>query len=148
MNFIDLQRNCQYVVDNLNKIVIDSAMQLDTVIADLNTKQLEQGKRADGKNITPKYQSNVYASYKKSIGAKPAKGTPDLKLTGDFHAGIYAFKKGDMIHIDSTDEKSPELQRKYDKIFGLNKESINELKPDLTFELQKKLTDELTKSNR
>lgn len=148
MNFIDLQRNVQYVVDNLNTIVIDSAMQLDTVIADLNTKQLEQGKRADGKNIIPGYKRESYANFKKSIGAKPKKWTPDLKLSGDFHAGIYAFKKGDMIHIDSTDPKSSNLQGKYEKIFGLNKDSKTEFMPEYAFELQNKLRDELTKSNR
>lgn len=147
MNFVELQANVQNVIDNLNAIVLDAAMELDTLIADLNTKQLEEGKRADGKNIEPKYESNVYANYKKSIGGKPQKGVPDLKLTGDFHAGIYAFKQNEVILITSSDEKSPALERKYDMIFGLNNNSLKEFKPELTFVLQKNIRDEITKSS-
>lgn len=122
-------------------------MVFSSTIADLNVKQLEDGKRVDGKSIVPEYQSDIYAKSKKSIGAKPTIGTPDLKLTGSFHSGIYASKKGnEYIYTYSTDSKADKLNSKYRMIFGLTTESIKELKPDVHSELYKRITNELRKS--
>lgn len=146
MNFATLQLNVSRVVKDLEKIVLDSAMELKDSIADLNVKQLEEGKRTDGNSIIPEYQSQNYAKAKKAIGAKPASGTPDLKLTGDFHKGIYADLKGNYIYTYSSDSKADKLNSKYRQIFGLTFESIATLKPDLTEILQKKLLNELQTS--
>lgn len=146
MDFGTLGNNVSRVIKNLDKIVLDSAMELKETIADLNVKQLEEGKRVDGANIIPEYQSDVYAKAKKSIGAKPSLGTPDLKLTGDFHRGIYADRKADYIFTYSKDSKADKLNSKYRQIFGLTAESIGELKLDLTELLQTKLTNEFTQA--
>lgn len=146
MDFETLGNNVSRVIKNLENIVLSSAMELKETIADLNVKQLEEGKRSDGANIVPEYQSDIYAKSKKSIGAKPALGTPDLKLTGDFHSGIYADRKTDYIFTYSKDSKADKLNSKYRQIFGLTAESIAELKPDLTEILQTRLTDELQAS--
>ena len=147
MNFTTLQRNVDRVIENLDSLVLDSAMELKQTMADLNVKQLEQGLRSDGKKITPKYQSKAYAKAKKAQGAIPSEGTPDLKLTGAFHSGIYAEKKGkEYIYLWSTDEKTDKLNAKYAKTFGLTTDSIGILKPDTTEILLKKITNELQRS--
>lgn len=146
MNFSTLQRNVERVVDNFTNLVLDSAMAHSEAIADLNVKQLEEGKRIDGNSIVPEYQSDLYAKAKKSIGAKPPIYTPDLKLTGSFHSGIYAEKKADYIYTWSTDEKTDKLNSKYKKIFGLTFDSKLYFKPILLEELLKRTRDELHKS--
>lgn len=144
-----LQKNWQRVIDNLDTIVLDSAMELKNTIADLNVKQLEKGLRSDGKKITPKYNTrnkNAYLKFKKSIGIVPQDGTPDLKVEGNFHAGIYAEKKGkEYIYLWSTDEKADKLNAKYAKIYGLTTDSIGILKPDLTEIVLKNIDNELSK---
>ena len=146
MDFTTLQQNVSRVIKDLEKIVLDSAMELKETIADLNVKQLEDGKRVDGASIVPEYQSQDYAKAKKAIGATPALGTPDLKVTGDFHKGIYADLRGNYIYTYSTDSKADKLNSKYRQIFGLTKESIATLKPDLTEILQIRIKDELQAS--
>lgn len=146
MNFQTLQRNVESVIENLNSIVLDSAMELKDSIADLNVKQLEEGKRVDDASIIPEYQSQDYAKAKKAIGAKPALGTPDLKLTGDFYHGFYTDRKPDYLYTYSTDSKADKLNSKYPKIFGLTVDSIATLKPDFTQILLIRVKDELQKS--
>jgi hypothetical protein len=147
MNFTQLQQNVERVISELDTIVLDSAMVLKSTIADLNVKQLEQGKRIDGENIIPKYESPIYDKAKKDIGSISPPMVPDLKLEGNFHKGIYAGKKSkDYIYTWSSDEKADKLNAKYKKIFGLTKDSILQLKPDLHSELYKRLLNELHKS--
>lgn len=144
MHIITLQQNVERVIENLNKLVLDSAMELKETIADLNVKQLEQGKRSDGEDIEPEYASLEYAKGKKAIGAIPPQGTPDLKVTGEFHSGFYAAKKSDeYIYTWSTDSKANKLNAKYAKIYGLTIDSIGILKPDLQHVIVKNLKDEL-----
>ena len=59
MNFVTFEQNLKGFIDNLDKLVLDSAMELKDTIADLNVKQLEEGKRVDGGNIIPEYQSEA-----------------------------------------------------------------------------------------
>lgn len=132
MNFAKLHRNFTTLIESLDKIVLDSAMELKSSLADLNVKQLENGKGYDDQDLKPEYQSNNYAKLKKSIGSKARKGTPDLKLTGAFHSGIEAIRKEKAIVMWSTDEKTEKLDAKYPKALGLGKKSKTELKPDLT----------------
>ena len=146
MNFSTLQRNVERVVDNFTNLVLESAMAHSEAIADLNVKQLEEGKRIDGGSIIPEYQSDVYAKAKKAIGAKPPLYTPDLKLTGAFHSGIYADRKQNYIYTWSTDGKTDKLNRDYKKIFGLTFDSKLYFKPILLEELLKRTRDELHKS--
>ena len=140
-----MQFNVERIVNSFNDLVLESAMAHSEVIADLNVKQLEEGKRIDGNSIIPEYQSDLYAKAKKAIGAKPPIGTPDLKLTGSFHAGIYADKKGNYIYTYSSDEKADRLNAKYRKIFGLTFDSKVYFKPILLDELLKRTRDELQK---
>ena len=146
MNFVTFERNLKGFIDNLDKLVLDSAMELKDSIADLNVKQLEEGKRVDGGNIIPEYQSEAYAKAKKSIGAKPPLYTPDLKLTGAYHSGIYAFRGSGFIGTWSTDEKVDKLNAKYPKHLGLTVDSIEVMKPDVLDKLLIKGKNELSRS--
>lgn len=146
MNFKTLNRNVKSVISKLDEITLDSAMECKETIADLNVAQMTEGKRNDGKNIVPEYQSESYAIAKKAIGAKPPKYTPDLKLTGDFHAGVYAKKYATVIETESSDSKNAKLIEKYPKIFGLTKESQKVLNQEIQPKLTKKIKHELTTS--
>lgn len=131
MDFAKLHRNFQELIGSLDRLVIQSAMELKSSIADLNVKQLEQGKGSDDANLEPEYASSSYAKLKKAWGSQAPEGTPNLKVTGAFHSGIEAIDKGKAIVMWSTDEKTAKLDKKYPKALGLNKASKTELKPDL-----------------
>lgn len=131
MDFAKLHWNFTKLIEDLDKLVLESAMELKSSLADLNVKQMEDGVGYDDKPIRPEYQSKKYAKSKKSIGSKAPLGTPDLKLTGSFHSGVEAVNKGKAIVMWSTDEKTAKLDAKYPKALGINKKSKEELKPDL-----------------
>jgi len=90
VNLSQLHSNISDVIDNLENIVLEAAMESKETIADLNTSQLEVGKTSEGNNIEPSYYSPAYAKLKKSMGKKAPGSIPDLKLTGDFYGGFYA----------------------------------------------------------
>lgn len=94
----------------------------------LNRSDLVQGLRADGAKIgdTDPYRFQLYAEEKYGQNPIPGLGNPDLKLTGAFYQGIYVtINHGqNSFTLDSLDQKSPMLQKKYGKlIFGLTKGS-------------------------
>lgn len=108
-------------VRNLNAkdLILKAAALRVEELADLNVEQMEQGLLSTGGNISPNYETEAYSQYKKSIGSKSSP-TPDLKLTGDFHDGVFSKVSGDNIIFGSTDEKSSKLQLHYTKdIFGV-----------------------------
>lgn len=137
MDFQTLHRNFGSLISELNELVLKSAMELKSNMADLNVKQLEKGIGTDDKKLEPSYQNLEYAKAKKSMGSIAPLMTPDLKLTGSFHSGIEAIKKGEAILMWSTDEKTPKLDKKYPKSLGLNKSSKTEMKPELLEKLLK-----------
>ena len=146
MDFSRLYSNVEKTIENLENIALESAMEVKETIADLQVEQMEEGKTEKGKPIRPKYQSNVYATAKKAIGAKPPKGTPDLKLTGDFHSGIYATIEKNYIVTDSTDEKAGKLTEKYPDIWGLMKKKQAELNKEIEPKFIKRLRNEILSS--
>lgn len=137
MDFSKLHRNFTTLIESLDKIVLDSAMELKSSLADLNVKQLEKGKGTDDEDLKPEYAETSYAKLKKAWGSQAPEGTPDLKVTGAFHSGIEAVRKEKAIVMWSTDDKTAKLDAKYPKALGLSKKSKTELKPDLTEKLIK-----------
>lgn len=102
-------------------------------IKEIQQEQLLSGLNAKGEKIG-KYRSNKYARVKNQMNPRPGLGTPDLKVTGDFHRGIFVDARTDTYVIESGDDKNADLQDKYGKeILGLNKDSqadyIPKLKP-------------------
>lgn len=147
MDLTQLHSNINGVIDNLESIVLKAAMESKETIADLNTSQLEVGKTSEGNDIEPAYYSPAYANLKKSMGKKAPGSIPDLKLTGDFYAGLYADLQDGWIELHSTDYKETRLRRKYsDDIFGLTKGNLKKLTKYMDDDLIKLLKDELTRS--
>jgi hypothetical protein len=143
MDFNTLKNNLSGVVSKLEEMTLDSAMDVKETIADLNVEQLERGVTAQDKPIVPQYQSENYAAYKKAIGAKPKKFTPDLKVSGDFHRSIHAKRYNKLIETDSSDWKAEHLIEKYEGIMGLTKKNQAELNKEILPNLVKRIKDEL-----
>lgn len=113
-------------VNNLNAkdLIVKAASSNTEELADQNVINLDSGLLSTGKNISPKYETDAYANFKKSIGSKVSP-TPNLKLTGDFHSGVFAKSQGDKIMFGSSDEKEGKLQDKYSAdIFGVTQEQL------------------------
>ena len=146
MTIQKLQRNVASVIQNIDEIVLRAAMLNENYIVDLNTSQLSEGKTSKGNPITPEYFSSFYAKYKKSIGAKPAEGTPDLKVSGDFYSGFFVKKERGWLELHSSDWKEGLLTAKYADIMGLNTNSLKELKPYILPDTQKLIKDEIRKN--
>lgn len=147
MDLTQLHSNINDVIENLESIVLESAMESKETIADLNTEQLELGKTSEGNNIEPEYYSSAYTQFKKSMGKKSPGSIPDLKLSGDFYAGFYAKLENGWIELHSTDYKESFLRKKYsDDIFGLTKGNLEELTKYMIDDLINTLRNELTRS--
>lgn len=119
MNIVQAIKDVENVLIDMNNIVAEAIIERKAEIIDLNTSQLEIGLTNEGRELSPEYETEEYATLKKSIGSKSPKGIPDLKFEGDFYSGFDIKKSGDTAWIDSTDEKSASLQAKYDNIFGI-----------------------------
>lgn len=88
-------------------------------IADTQREQMLHGENSQGEDIGY-YRNSAYAELKERLNPL-AGGTVDLKITGDFHKGIYATVIGEELVISSFDEKTDDLEQKYgDEIFGIN----------------------------
>lgn len=73
-----------------------------SAMAELVESQLEGGKLSTGNSITPSYASGYYATKKNAMNSLPGYGVPDLKVTGDYYAGIgVAIKSEDEYDIES-----------------------------------------------
>ena len=103
----------------------------DTALA-LQKKQLfEKGENADGKKLRNKRKNGKYSQKKHSMNPLPGLGIADLKLTGSFHNQMGVHTNQTSLVIDSSDDKSQILKRKYGPIFGHTKESKREYRPTL-----------------
>lgn len=112
----------QDVLDRVN--VFDLGFEIEEsfneTAKDFTDKQREQlfsGIDAEGDQITPEYSPRTVAIKKK-------KGQPTdrvtLRDTGEFYAGIFLEPREDIYVIDSADEKTDALIKKYgEEIFDL-----------------------------
>jgi hypothetical protein len=126
------------VNDNLAEIVAIAGEKNDAELADINIEQLDEGILSTGKKITPDY-SPGYAKFK---GFK----TPNLKLEGDFHSGIFVDRKGEFLIFDSTDYKTPKLEGKYSSdIFGIAPKNEQRAADEIDETLLKDLDNEYSK---
>ena len=151
MIFDDLHNNVNSVIDRLDEMMIEAMVANKEAIIDLNIDQLEKGIGSDGLPITPEYASDEYASFKQSIGSKAPLGTPDTKLTGEFHSGFYAEGINSSnpgasgLYLDSSDWKTDRLTRKYANLFGIAPANVEDAFDPIIEDFQKTLIDELTK---
>lgn len=123
----------------------ESATALDAnakEIIDLQKVQLLKGVKADGKKIG-KYKNNSYAAKKFSQNPLAGFGNVDLKLTGDFAFGIFVDVRTQSFVIDSQDNKTDKIFKRYGDPFGLNKKSKVELIPPLKKTMVKNIKNKL-----
>ena len=142
MDLLDLQRKLKRLdTDELiNRAVLDNKEE----ILDLNTAQLSKGKDSLG-NLLDAYASDAYAEFKRVVkGSQAPKGTPDLKLEGDFYRGFTLIVEGQDYRVTSNDDKTGALVEKYgQEIFALSEESLQEVRPMILESLLKILRNEL-----
>jgi hypothetical protein len=147
MTLSSLQKGTENVIQTMDELVLRSAMQNESIIVDLNTKNLSEGKDVNGNPIQPSYASPKYAQYKQSLGSLAPMGTPDLKLTGDYYSGKYLQKMNEgWLEMHSTDWKEKQLNAKYGEIEGLPKDSIKEANEYILPDLIKNIKNELFSS--
>lgn len=85
----------------------------------LQKDQMFHGLNSDERPIG-QYKSPAYAAKKQAQNPTPGYGIPDLRLHGDFYAGIFADARSEGIVVDSADSKTDQLLSKYsDRIFTL-----------------------------
>lgn len=132
--FKSLSGAVNQIVRNLNKVANKAIDENLAVMADMNREQLTLGVNAEGGEVGA-YRSESYARLKKSIGARAPFGIPDLKLTGDFHSGIFAKRLGSELKFGGTDSKTSMLIEKYDNgpLLGLTTENQAEVTDNYIF---------------
>lgn len=100
------------VAESVVFAVIDKESEL---LEDFNKKQLRQGLRSDGSEITPYYRNILYKGRIKPV---------DLRNTGAFYESITVTVLDNSVEYNATDSKTEELQAKYGtKILGLSSEN-------------------------
>jgi 3-methyladenine DNA glycosylase AlkD len=123
---------------DIEKACNEALKQNEKKILDINREQLIEGKFSNDKPIRPKYASKKYAAKKQSMNSRPKYGTPDLKLTGDFHKSLYL----DGITVKSNDKKAKQLEHKYNSyissMYGINTKFVKEIRKLTLPEVQKK----------
>lgn len=93
-------------------------------IVKLNTDNLLKGLTPLGQKLKPSYSRERYKRAKNKLNPLPGIGTPDLKLTGDFHKSFYVVAKNEQFSLEASDDKTGLLSKKYGEknIFGLTVE--------------------------
>lgn len=107
----------------LNKVITDSFEATQRNYIELQKAQLYVGQRVQGDLIGDyqPYQSENYSIKKHAMNPAPGEGNPDLHLHGGYYDGIKTDVTDDKIHIESTDEKWPNLDKRYPgSLSGLN----------------------------
>lgn len=94
-------------------------------IVEQNRKQMLEGKTSEGKNIKPKYKTKSYE--KRTQNKLRLGGTPDLKLSGGFHADLSLKKENtDFVFKSSLGYVNDFVLPKYDNVLGLEPERQKE----------------------
>ena len=138
MELEQLYKNVVRVGSELSTLAAIAGEKNKEELADINVSQMDEGLRSDGKKIVPDYSPN-YAKFK---GFK----TPNLKLTGDFHSGVFVERKGDKLLFDSTDDKTDKLESRYSSdIFGITPKNEQKAADEMDEDLLKLVEKELEK---
>lgn len=148
--FEQIRANIQKAMNDLPKIVVDAMVANESAIIDINTEQLAQGIGSDGVQLG-EYASPEYAQMKQALGSKAPYAWVDLKLEGSFYEGFYVepfFGGNDTagLYIDSRDEKTESLERKYSDVFGIAPDNVPEVQELIADDIIKTLTDALTEN--
>lgn len=112
-------------------------------IVEQNRKQMLEGKTSEGKNIKPKYKTKSYE--KRTQNKQRLGGTPDLKLSGGFHADLSLKKENkDFVFKSSLGYVNDFVLPKYKDVLGLEpkrQKEFNEetFKPEYIEKIKKHL---------
>ncbi len=119
--------------DEISKTMEDMAIE----IADQNRAQLKKGQTAKGGKFK-EYATDFWSVLKHRMNPIPGFGNPDLFVTGDFASLIkLQMSLSDSGEMFSEDPKNDRLEGMYgaENIFGLNDESLGEIKPEFSSKL-------------
>ena len=115
-NFIQMQNRFQSL--NLDSIYVATMSNQTEEILEQNRNQMLDGKTSEGKKIKPKYKNKSYV--KKTSNKQRLGGTPDLKLSGDFHADLSLKKQNtDFLFYSRLDYVNKYVLPKYENVLGL-----------------------------
>lgn len=133
----------RFAAANIKQIAEDAIEDSKDAIRDLQIEQLKRGIKKDGKGIG-KYKNKAYAKKKNQMNALPGLGNVDLILTGALKNDIFVDVRETTFVIDSANEKTGGLIKKYGDPFGLTKPSnaeliINPLRPNFVKRAKEKL---------
>ena len=125
----------------LGQWVRDELAPLSGVAVSMVREQLMDGKRADGKDLSPSYikdpyfetrkQAVAYMLYKQRITPNPRRNrtAPNLYITGEFHNSLYADLGQDAMEIRSAAAWGDDVMNKYGReSFGLSDVHLDELR--------------------
>lgn len=118
---------------DLTDISRNVMVQSEESYADLQREQFLHGLDSQGNKIG-EYKQEAYADLKYNMNSLAGYPFVDLKFTGSFYSKIEANVVGDDIVIESTDDKAPELEAKYNadgELWGLQGEYKAELKEEI-----------------
>lgn len=111
------------------------------IIPEMTEQQQRLGQRADGEMIGY-LQDPIYAMGKTESGGLAPTGEVDLRLTGNFQAGLRTVVTKVSLKTYSLDLKADKLEKKYTPlIYGASKENLSKyatenLLPDLLQKLK------------
>lgn len=116
----DMKR--RFATANIRQVAEDSIYESRDEIKELQIDQLKHGLKKDGTPIG-KYRNAAYAARKNQQNPLAGFGNVDLILTGDLKNQIFVDVREDSFVIDSADEKTGGLIKKYGDPFGLTEDS-------------------------
>jgi hypothetical protein len=127
-----------------------------TVILDMQSAQLMEGKRPDGHDIRPYYtedryfdtpaQANWYKAWKQEItpNSKRNPDAPNLYINGKFHSELDVYFEPDGIEINGSTGYALGIVRKYGlDSFGLSPDRWNVLMQEALPQIVRKLREKL-----
>lgn len=121
-------------------LAVEALQESDDRILSLNRKQLFEGKKSDGLDLTPSYFDDPYFKTRESAArysawkdkitpnSKRKSGTPNLYINGFFHNRIEVIIDERGLRFTNDWEKTKDIKEKFGpNIFGLNSDSKVEL---------------------
>lgn len=127
-----------------------------SVLADLQRKQMLEGKGVDGAFIRPFYSENPffkkpgasqrYAQWKQKITPNAARpmDVPNLTINNRFHDSLFAKVEGDTFSIKSEDDNAESIFSVHKNASGLDEESRLEFAKKITLPGFAKVLEKLT----
>ena len=119
--------NLYSIQENIDVIIHDTLQETQEYLTDDIRSQLIKGVDATGHKFSPKYKNAKYAEKKFAMNPEPGLFNPDLKLSGNLHAGLFELLYEENILISSHVDYAGILEEKYGiEIFEPTKQNLND----------------------